>query len=79
MKKVSPYKTINEAIQSLDNGGRFYNILTKADDGIINQAELGKVGGVFNDKQQMILFFEMSILGLIQADKDSIISKFDKT
>lgn len=79
MKKIQPYKNIYEAIQSLDNGGRFYNILTKADDGIINQAELGKVGGIFNSKQQMILFFEMSTLELNQKEKDIIISKFDNS
>ncbi|MFA5299412.1 MAG: hypothetical protein WC389_14575 [Lutibacter sp.] len=77
MKKIEPYFNINEAIQSLDNGGRFYNIQTKAKDGIINQSELGKVGGIFNDKQQMILFLEMSILKLNQSDKNSIISTLD--
>ena len=77
MKKIKPYFAINEAIKSLDNGGRFYNIQTKAKDGIINQSELGKVGGIFNDKQQMILFLEMSILKLNQADKNSIISTLD--
>jgi hypothetical protein len=77
MKKIKPYSNINNAIQSLDNGGRFYNILTKAKDGVINQAELGKVGGIINDKQQMILFLELSILKLNKAEKDSIISKLD--
>lgn len=46
MKKVSPYQNLNTALKSLDNGGRFYNILTKAEDGIINQAEIGKVGNL---------------------------------
>jgi hypothetical protein len=60
-KKNEPYRNINGAIPKLDNGGRFYNILTKADDGIISKSELGKVGGIFNDKQQMILSLELSI------------------
>jgi hypothetical protein len=77
MKKIKPYNDINEAISSLDNGGRFYNILTKADDGIINQSELGKVGGIFNDKQKMILFLELSISNLNETKKGEIISKLE--
>ncbi len=77
MKKIEPYQSKTEAIESLDNGGRFYNIKTKAKDGLISQSELGKVGGIFNDKQQMILFLEMSILKLSQAERNSIISTFD--
>ena len=46
MKKIEPYKSIDEATLSLDNGGRFYNVLTKSDDGIISTSELGKVAGI---------------------------------
>ena len=78
MKKIEPYRNINDAISNLDNGGRFYNILTKADDGIISKSELGKVGGIFNDKQQMILFLELSISKLDNGKKNVIISKLDE-
>ncbi len=78
MKKIQPFKNMDTAIESLDNGGHFYNILTKADDGIISRSELGKVGGVFNDKQQMMLFLEMSLLAFSQTDKDLILAKLDK-
>ncbi|MGC6429822.1 MAG: hypothetical protein ACON5F_02145 [Jejuia sp.] len=77
MKKIKPYKYADEALAALDNGGRFYNILTKANDGIISQAELGKVGGVFNDKQQMVLFFEMATSKLDDHKKQMIISKME--
>ncbi|KAA1243916.1 hypothetical protein [Aquimarina sp. RZ0] len=78
MKKIEPYKNIDEAISKLDNGGRFYNILTKADDGIISTSELGKVGGLFYDKQQMILFFEVSISKLDKEKRKAVISKLDE-
>lgn len=78
MQKIEPYKNINEAISNLDNGGRFYNILTKADDGIISKSELGKVGGIFNDKQQMILFFELSISKLDAEKRNTVISKLEE-
>lgn len=77
MEKLQPYKNIDDAIQSLDNGGRFFNILTKAKDGVINQAELGKVAGLFSDQQQMILFLELSMLQLSSKEKEAIVSKLD--
>ncbi|TVZ28102.1 hypothetical protein JM83_3202 [Gillisia sp. Hel_I_86] len=78
MKRIIPYKEVNEAVLSLDNGGRFYNLLTKSNDGIIDQSELGKVGGLFNDKQKMILFLEMSMSSLSSEEKEIILSKLDE-
>lgn len=78
MKKITPYQNTQEAIKSLDNGGRFYNILTKAKDGVISKSEIGKVGGIFNDKQKMILFLELAISNLDQESKNAIISKLEE-
>ncbi|MBC8753801.1 hypothetical protein H2O64_03915 [Kordia sp. YSTF-M3] len=77
MKKIEPFRNFNDALLNLDNGGRFYNILTKADDGVISKAELGKVGGIFYDKQQMILFFELSISKLGEEKRNAVISKLE--
>lgn len=77
MKKITPYQNLNTALKTLDNGGRFYNILTKAEDGIISQAELGKVGGLFSSKQQSILFLEMSISALSEKEKARVLSQLD--
>jgi hypothetical protein len=78
MKKIEPFRNFNDALSNLDNGGRFYNILTKADDGIISKAELGKVGGIFYDKQQMILFLELSISKLDAEKRNAVISKLEE-
>ena len=77
MKKISPYKKINEALLSLDNGGRFYNVLTNSDDGLVSRSELGKIAGLFNDRQKMILFLEMSLSSLKSEEKEVVISKLD--
>ncbi len=77
MKKVNVYQYVDEAMTSLDNGGRFYNVLTKANDGVISQAELSKVGGVFNDTQKMILFFELATSKLAESNKMMILSKME--
>lgn len=68
MKKVTPYKSQAAALKSLDNGGRFFNVLTKADDGQISSAELSKVAGAFSDKQLMNLYLEMSLAQLPKRD-----------
>lgn len=68
MKKVTPYKSQAAALKSLDNGGRFFNVLTKADDGEITSAELSKVAGAFSDKQLMNLYLDMSLAQLPKRD-----------
>ncbi|NQV34373.1 MAG: hypothetical protein HQ515_16890 [Phycisphaeraceae bacterium] len=71
MKHIVPYKTARNALAALDNGGRFYNLITQANDGHVTRAELARVAGVFNDRQKMVLYLEMSISELDQqAVKD---------
>ncbi|MEQ9266242.1 MAG: hypothetical protein RLN81_13520 [Balneolaceae bacterium] len=74
MKKITPYKTERNALAALDNGGRFYNLITKADDGKISTAELSKAAGVFSGKQQMVLFLEMSLSALSPDSRKQILS-----
>ena len=70
MKKITPFINASSAISTLDNGGRFYNLLTKAEDGNISAPELAKVAGLFGNKQQMVLYFAMSISEL--EDKEQV-------
>ncbi|SEK34587.1 hypothetical protein SAMN04487910_0308 [Aquimarina amphilecti] len=74
MRKIIPYKSKVDAMKSLDNGGRFYNILTKAEDGVISQSELGKVSGLFRDKQKMILFLDLATSKLDANETKEIFS-----
>ncbi|MCE7043440.1 hypothetical protein [Dyadobacter sp. CY312] len=77
MKQITPYRTVDEALTSLDNGGRFYNIFTREEDGTIAQAELAKVAGLFNEKQKLILFLDLSLSQLDTQSRESVISKLD--
>ena len=72
MQKVAPYKSQTDALTALDNGGRFYNLLSKADDGEITAAELRKVAGAFSSQQTMNLYLEMSLAEL--TNKHTVIS-----
>jgi len=73
MRKIKPYKNSGSAVSSLDNGGRFYNLLTQADDGEITPAELSKVVGLFSNRQQVHLCLEMSICELEEAAEKEIV------
>ncbi len=77
MKQIIPYQNIEEALAQLDNGGRFYNLFTKADDGEINIAEISKVAGMFNERQKLILFLELSISQLSKEDQVDVIATLD--
>ncbi len=79
MEEIKPYATAGEAIRDLDNGGRFYNWFTRAEDDVITEAELSKVSGAFFGKQQMILFLEMALSRLSEMDKAEVLSKLDES
>jgi hypothetical protein len=60
MQKIQPFKRTEDAVGALDNGGRFYNFGSKANDGEISTAEVAKVAGLFNSRQNTILHYAMS-------------------
>jgi len=72
MKQVIPYSSMQDALSSLDNGGRFYNIFTKAGDGKVDPAELSKVAGIIGDRQRMFLFYELALSNLEQSAVDEV-------
>ena len=78
MKDVIPYTNYTSALEALDNGGRFYNLLTKADDEEISLVELAKVAGVFSDKQKMFLFYEMAVQDLTASDQQSLFTNLSE-
>ncbi|MGB0837411.1 MAG: hypothetical protein ACPGRE_04875 [Flavobacteriaceae bacterium] len=79
MNEISPYTSLDAALNELDNGGRFYNVFTEAKDGEISTAELSKVAGIFSNKQKSILFLALSISNLTEGEQKNLISKLDDT
>ena len=77
MKEVVPYKTMSGALKALDNGGRFYNIFTKSDDGTIKGAELLKAAGVHSGRDQGFLFFNLAVSQLSDSEQRTIFSRLD--
>ncbi|MDG1856743.1 MAG: hypothetical protein P8J66_07020 [Verrucomicrobiota bacterium] len=46
MKQATPCKTLARVMLALDNGGRFFNLLTRAGDGEISQSEISKAAWI---------------------------------
>ena len=72
MQQIIPFNALPDALSTLDNGGRFYNLLTKSDDGNISIEELSKVAGLFSSRQQMVLYYAMSVATLAQDVKQQV-------
>lgn len=75
MKKVIPYKTLTGAMRALDNGGRFFNLFTRAGDGEISQSEVSKAAGVLGGQINAMLFFQLATLRLSSADQSSLVDR----
>ena len=75
MKQIVPYKTLKGALNALDNGGRFYNVFTKAGDEVITDSELFRAAGIFSRKSHAFLFFELALSDLSKADRDRVIGR----
>ena len=73
MRELKPYRTMQGLRRAIDNGGRFYNILTNADDHVVTRAELAKAAGVFAAGVNAFLFLEMAQQELQLDDRHSII------
>jgi len=72
VREVVPYKTLAGAKRALDNGGRFFNLFAKADDGVVSGVELARAAGVFSSDLRAVLFFEMATAGLSPDEGESM-------
>ena len=77
MRELKPYRTLQGLRKAIDNGGRFYNLLTHADDHIVTRAELAKAAGAFTAGINAYLFLEMAQQGLQPDDRQKIIGLLD--
>lgn len=73
MRELKPYKSMQGLRRAIDNGGRFYNFLTDADDHVVTRAELAKAAGVFSAGVKAFLFLEMAQQALPAEDQRAII------
>lgn len=60
MRELKPYQTLQGLKKAIDNGGRFYNLFTAADDAVVSRGELAKAAGSFTAGTTAFLFLEMA-------------------
>lgn len=60
MRIVRPYKRLSGALRALDNGGGFWNVLTREGDGRIEPAEIARAAGDVGATREALLFVSMA-------------------
>ena len=77
MKEVIPFTSREELSAAIDNGGRFYNLFSAADDQIVSKSELAKAAGVIAAGQVALLFLDLAANDLSETDRKEIISMLE--
>lgn len=77
MQRVSPFTDLAQAISDLDNGGRFYNILSQARDGLIAPGELARAAGVLSAGWKAVLHFQLATRRLSEADRAALFDRLE--
>ena len=74
MQQIRPYQTALGAKKTLDNGGRFYNLWTKAGDQVIDAGELARAAGVYSSDARAFLYLEMALMDLSSEQQAEVMS-----
>ena len=69
MREISPTLSLDQIFDLLDNGGRFWNILTRAADGIISMSELAKAAEAPPKQIGPFIFLRMMLDPLSEEDR----------
>jgi hypothetical protein len=73
MEKLTVFTHPNQVLKQFDNGGRFFDFASSPEDGIITSGEIGRVAGIFGNKQKKVLYLALAINALDGADKERIL------
>ena len=74
VRELRPYRTLKGALSALDNGGRFYNLLTQAGDEVVEAAELARAAGSVSSGTKAFLHFEMALMDLPWDESGRVIA-----
>ena len=73
MRELKPYRTLHGLRTAIDNGGRFYNLFSQADDQVVTRGELAKAAGVFTAGVNAFLFLEMAQQDLQTDERQAVL------
>ncbi|MEM8671000.1 MAG: hypothetical protein AAGG48_25955 [Planctomycetota bacterium] len=77
MNEIEPFSTKAELVSAIDNGGRFFNIFSQANDSIVTRGELAKAAGTWASDLNAFLFLELATVGLSEMDKHAVIDMLE--
>ena len=77
VQEIKPFESVASLAKQIDNGGRIYNIFTKADDNVVTGAELTRAAGVIGSEGLGFLYLEMAVAGFEDADRKQIIEMLE--
>ena len=72
MRQIRPYRTVQGARRALDNGGRFYNLGSRAGDDVVEAGELARVAGVFSSNTKAFLHLQMALMDLPEEQQSAV-------
>lgn len=76
MRRVNAYKRVESLVAALDNGGRWYHLFSRADDGVVTAGELGKASGSW-DPRTGVLFLTLAWAELDERERGQVQSALD--
>lgn len=76
MRLVTPYQTAASLIRVLDNGGRWFNVFTPKNDGVVEEPELKKAAGAWK-LATATLFLELATVGFSTTELAELRRAFD--
>ena len=71
-RRITPYRTVRGALESLDNGGRFWNLLARAQDERIDASELARATGTLRAGLAAFVAFELSLAELDERERAEV-------
>lgn len=77
VRLVPFFADLPDAISSLDNGGRIYNVLSNAGDGVVTPGELARAAGEVSAGWRAALHFWLATLRLDDQDRDLLFERLD--
>ena len=69
MQEVEAYRSKNELTSVIDNGGRFYNVFSRANDQVVTKGELAKAAGMWASDLNAFLFLDLATFDLDEMEK----------
>jgi len=79
LTEVGPFRTFDDAMRVLDNGGRFFDLCARAADGVLTTGEVARAAGtgVTTPAVLSALFLATALADLAEDDRRRVVERLD--